>query len=118
MDTNKSLANKYETVFCLFMAAMAYLWRDNPNLSYPYILYLFLALLTLNLAEAGLMSSSLAHDLNNTFMTILGWVEIATQHEGRLAAGNKPGGGARFELFLPLRLQLQGQELEKTAAPA
>lgn len=50
---DRTLSSRYETVFCVFMAALAYLWRDNPDLAYPQILHAFLLLLALNLA-AGL----------------------------------------------------------------
>ena len=49
-DVNGVHAKRYETIFSVFLAALAFLWRDNPNLEYPQILYLFLALLGLNLA--------------------------------------------------------------------
>ena len=52
-ETDQTLVNKYETVFCVFMAVLAYLWRDNPNIIYPKVLYLFLLLLAFNLG-AGL----------------------------------------------------------------
>ena len=48
--TDRSLVARYEAVFCLSMAALAYLWRDNPAMVYPELLYRFLALMILNLA--------------------------------------------------------------------
>ncbi len=41
--------HKYETVFCIFLVMLAFLYRDNPHLVYPQILYLFVTLLALNL---------------------------------------------------------------------
>lgn len=49
-----NLSQKYETIFCIFLAVAAFLYRDNPHLIYPQILYLLLALLSLNLC-AGLV---------------------------------------------------------------
>jgi len=51
-ESDRLLANKYEVVFCVFMAALAFLWKDNPDLVYPHIQYLFLLLMALNLAAA------------------------------------------------------------------
>lgn len=48
--SDRALAHKYEAVFCIFLVIMAYLGRDNANLVYPTILYLFLLLLSLNFA--------------------------------------------------------------------
>jgi len=42
-------AHRYESVFCIFLVILAFLWRDNPNLVYPQILWLFTLLLALNL---------------------------------------------------------------------
>lgn len=47
------LVSKYETAFFVFMAVLAYLWRENPEILYPQVLYCFLLLMGLNLA-AGL----------------------------------------------------------------
>ncbi len=47
-DGGRILAYKYEAVFCIFLSAIAYLGRENANLVYPAVLYLFLTLLTLN----------------------------------------------------------------------
>lgn len=46
-------AQRYETALCVALASLAYLFRDNPFLVYPEILYLLLLILGLNLA-AGL----------------------------------------------------------------
>jgi len=46
----EALSNRYEAGFCIFMAALAFLGRDNPDLDYPAILYLFGLLMALNLA--------------------------------------------------------------------
>lgn len=50
MKSSDALSNRYEAGFCIFMAALAYLGRNNPNLEYPQILYLFILLMVLNLA--------------------------------------------------------------------
>lgn len=50
MNTSDALSNRYEAGFCIFMAALAFLGRDNPSLVYPQILYLFGLLLILNLS--------------------------------------------------------------------
>ena len=47
---NDTLSNRYEAAFCVFMAALAFLGRDNPGLEYPTILYLFGLLMILNLS--------------------------------------------------------------------
>jgi hypothetical protein len=51
---HENTSQKYETIFCIFLVAAAFLYRDNPHLVYPQILYLLLALLSLNLC-AGLI---------------------------------------------------------------
>lgn len=50
MNASDARSNRYETGFCIFMAALAFLGRDNPSLDYPTILYLFGLLMILNLA--------------------------------------------------------------------
>lgn len=44
----RSLAYRYEAVFSVFLAVLAYLAKGNADLVYPQILYLFLLLLCLN----------------------------------------------------------------------
>ncbi|MFA6316304.1 MAG: ATP-binding protein [Elusimicrobiota bacterium] len=44
---------RYEVVFCIFMAASIVLCRENPDIVYPDILYLFLLLLALNWAAVA-----------------------------------------------------------------
>jgi hypothetical protein len=44
-----SWAQGYEGIFCIFLVALAFLFRDNPYLIYPQILYLLFLLLLLNL---------------------------------------------------------------------
>ena len=39
--------NSYEVIFAVFMVALAYFYRDNPQIVYPRILYFFLLLLGL-----------------------------------------------------------------------
>lgn len=50
MTKPDSLSRHYEAGFFIFMAALAFLGRSNPNLRYPQVLYLFALLMTLNLA--------------------------------------------------------------------
>ena len=47
-ESERAIAYKYEAVFCIFLAIMAYLGRENANLVYPTVLYFFLLLLSLN----------------------------------------------------------------------
>ena len=47
------LAQRYESVLCVFLIALAFLWRDNPELQFPRVLYLLAALLVLNLAAGS-----------------------------------------------------------------
>lgn len=49
-DSTSRMGQRYEAVFCVFLVVLAFLWRDNPHLVYPEILYLFVLLLGLNLA--------------------------------------------------------------------
>lgn len=51
LETNdRTVACKYEAVFSIFLAVMAYLGRENATLVYPAILYLFILLLAMNFA--------------------------------------------------------------------
>ncbi|MBI4376798.1 MAG: HAMP domain-containing histidine kinase [Elusimicrobia bacterium] len=45
-------AHKHQSIFCVFLIALAILWRENQTLVYPHILYSLLALLALNLASS------------------------------------------------------------------
>lgn len=49
MATPDTLSSRYEAGFCVFMAALAFLGKDNPSLEYPAILHLFGLLMVLNL---------------------------------------------------------------------
>ncbi|MFI5361055.1 MAG: sensor histidine kinase [Elusimicrobiota bacterium] len=49
MPPSESLSRRFEAGFCIFMAALAFLGRDNPNLEYPQVFYLFVLLMILNL---------------------------------------------------------------------
>jgi signal transduction histidine kinase len=49
MRKSDALSNRYEAGFVIFMAVLAYLGRDNPDLDYPQVLYLFILLMALNL---------------------------------------------------------------------
>jgi signal transduction histidine kinase len=48
--SERASACAYEAVFCIFLAVMAYLGRENTDLVYPTILYLFVLLLAFNLS--------------------------------------------------------------------
>lgn len=48
--SDRTQACAYEAVFCIFLAVMVYLGRENADFVYPTILYLFVLLLALNLA--------------------------------------------------------------------
>lgn len=50
---NYPVGQKYESIFGIFMLALAYLWRDNPHMAYPQILHLLGLFFVLNFA-AGL----------------------------------------------------------------
>lgn len=50
MAKTAELSNRYEAGFCVFLTALAFLGRNNPNLEYPQVLYLFVLLMALNLA--------------------------------------------------------------------
>lgn len=47
--------SSYEVVFSVFMIMLAYLYRDNPAIVYPRILYFFLLLLASNFAFGWLL---------------------------------------------------------------
>ncbi|MDD2804694.1 MAG: HAMP domain-containing sensor histidine kinase [Elusimicrobiales bacterium] len=47
--------NSYELVFSVFMIGLAYLYRDNPVIAYPRILYFFLLLLSSNFVFSWLL---------------------------------------------------------------
>ena len=49
MATSDTPSSSYEAGFCVFMAALAFLGKDNPSLEYPAILHLFGLLMVLNL---------------------------------------------------------------------
>lgn len=49
MVNSGALSSRYEAGFCVFMAALAYLGKENPSLEYPAILHLFGILMVLNL---------------------------------------------------------------------
>lgn len=49
MGNSDTLSSRYEAGFCVFMAALAFLGKDNPSLEYPAILHLFGLLMVLNL---------------------------------------------------------------------
>lgn len=47
------MAKTFEIALSIFMGVLAFLGKDNPNLVYPEILYLFVLLMTLNLAASA-----------------------------------------------------------------
>ena len=49
MTADELSGHKYETIFCIFLVILAFLFRENAHLAYPQVLYLFLLLLFLNL---------------------------------------------------------------------
>ena len=49
MTKSEALSRRYQACFCIFMAVLAFLGRNNPSLDYPQVLYLFTLLLILNL---------------------------------------------------------------------
>lgn len=42
--------SNYEVLFSVFMVALAYLYRENPLIAYPAVLFLFMSLLAVNFA--------------------------------------------------------------------
>jgi len=50
-----STSHRYETIFCVFLLAVVFLYRDNSHLVYPKILYSFAGLLTFNLFAGWLL---------------------------------------------------------------
>ncbi len=53
-DQLTNIAHSFESIFCFFIILLAFLFRDNPYLVYPEILYLLTALAVLNLT-AGIV---------------------------------------------------------------
>src|SRR5208282_4335346 len=51
-------SRRYESIFCIFLVMLAFLFRDNPYLIYPQILYLLLLLLALNLIAGKALAIS------------------------------------------------------------
>jgi len=49
--------SSYEVVFSVFMIALAYFYRDNPQIAYPRILYFFVLLLGANFAFNRLLKT-------------------------------------------------------------
>lgn len=48
-------SHRYETIFCMFLLAIVFLWRDNTHMVYPNILYMFAGLLSFNLAAGWIL---------------------------------------------------------------
>lgn len=55
-----TLASRYELGLGIFVAVLAFLGRDNPNLVYPHALYLFLLLMSLNLGAGFALRTRVA----------------------------------------------------------
>ena len=49
-ETTGFSKSHYEVLFSVFMVALAYFYRQNPLISYPDVLYLFMSLLAANFA--------------------------------------------------------------------
>lgn len=115
--SERASACAYEAVFCIFLAVLAYLGRENANLVYPAILYLFVLLLSLNLAAILALRRWPSKE----------WVSalIILANCGVIAAILSYSGGARSNLWvlylLPIytaALLLQGRETALIAAGA
>ena len=52
---DREAAFKFELAFCVFIAALAFLWRGHEDLRYPQFLYSVLALLLVNLAATAML---------------------------------------------------------------
>lgn len=91
-DADKTLAAKYEAAFCAFMAVAAYLWRDNADLVYPHVLYLFSLLLGLNLV-GGIMLRA---------WPLRGWISalFIVGNCGAITAILKYSGGTQSNLWI------------------
>src|SRR3989338_7715326 len=70
LENDRNLVSKYEAVFCVFMAVLAYLWRDNPSLVYPQILYLFATLMAFNLTAGVALRLWPAREWISTFFIL------------------------------------------------
>lgn len=53
-ESRSAWTPRYEVVFSIFLAAVAFLWRDNVHMVYPQALHLLLVMMTLNLG-AGIV---------------------------------------------------------------
>ncbi|PIU19360.1 MAG: hypothetical protein COT18_07935 [Elusimicrobia bacterium CG08_land_8_20_14_0_20_59_10] len=49
-ETTAFSKSNYEVLFSVFMVALAYLYRENPLIAFPEVLYLFMSLLAVNFA--------------------------------------------------------------------
>ena len=48
-NSGDGIYQQYQSVFCIFMVVLSFLYRDNTQLVYPNVFYLFIALLASNL---------------------------------------------------------------------
>ncbi len=48
-SSGDGISQQYQSVFCIFMVVLSFLYRDNAQLVYPNVFYLFIALLASNL---------------------------------------------------------------------
>ncbi|HBL17761.1 MAG: hypothetical protein A2X36_12245 [Elusimicrobia bacterium GWA2_69_24] len=54
-DANSKLAHRYEIAVSVFLLALTFLWRDNPEFVFPEILYVIVLLLGVNLGTGVVM---------------------------------------------------------------
>jgi len=100
----------YETVFSVFLAILAFLWRDNPNMVYPQILYLLSALLALNLGAGASLRLWPGREWLCAFI-ILGNCAVIT---ASLAYSGGPGSNLWVLYLLPIYtacMFLRGREV-------
>src|SRR5688572_14830181 len=64
------MGQRYEVVFCIFLVALAFLYRDNHHLVYPQILYLLVVLLSLNLLAEFVLRRWPSRDGVSAFITL------------------------------------------------
>lgn len=98
-----SILVRYEAALWSVLGAMAYLARDNADLVYPDILWLFAALLGVSLASAWAVRRWPERDLPHAACTVLSFCVIA--------AIQSRSGGAQSNLWVLYLLPLFGSAL-------
>src|SRR5262245_29189915 len=68
--SDAAVSRRYETIFVIFLLALVFLYRDNTNLVYPQILYLFVFLLGLNLSAGWALRKWPTHPWVATSITL------------------------------------------------